>query len=312
VTDARPAAGGRGPSAPQELREVGCLFCGTAEQELRFRDGAFRVVRCRNCGLTYVTPRLPPERLHEMYQEEYWSSDRARDFGYTRYLADAPDYLRTYRLRSRLITSRRAAPGRVLDVGCAAGFFLKVMADLGWKTTGLEISATMCEYGRTTLGLPDVRRGDLLSVPLEPQSFDVITLWDVIEHLEDPPAHLRAARAALADDGLLVLETQNVASTFARLLGRRWQHFKHEEHLYHFEPATLARLLSDAGFRILHRTARYGGKYVSPHFVAERVGKIHPIFAALSSPLRVIPGPSVYVNLRDEMVVLAAKDQGAR
>ena len=310
MTDPRAAAGGRGPSAPQELREVGCLFCGTGvgEQELRFRDGPFRVVRCRSCGLTYVTPRLPPERLHEMYQEEYWSSDRARDFGYTRYLADAPDYLRTYRLRSRLITARRGSPGHVLDVGCAAGFFLKVMADQGWKTTGLEISGAMCDYARGTLGLPDIRRGDLLSVPLAPRSFDVITLWDVIEHLEDPPAHLRTARAALADDGLLVLETQNVASTFARLLGRRWQHFKHEEHLYHFEPSTLERLLSDTGFRILHRTARYGGKYVSPHFVAERVGKIHPLFAALSSPLRLMPGPSVYVNLRDEMVVLAAKD----
>lgn len=308
MTDQPRAAAGRSgqPPAP-ELREVNCLFCGPAEQELRFRDGPFRVVRCRRCGLTYVTPRLPPDRLHEMYQEEYWSSDRAREFGYTRYLADAADYLRTYRLRSRLIAARRPLPGRVLDVGCAAGFFLRVMADLGWTTTGLEISAGMCEYARGTLGLPDVRRGDLLSVPLPAESFDVVTLWDVIEHLEDPPAHLRAARAALAPDGLLVLETQNVASGFARLLGRRWQHFKHEEHLYHFDPATLERLLREAGFRIVHRTARFGGKFVSPHFVAERVGKIHPVLSALSSPLRLLPGPSVYVNLRDEMVVLAAR-----
>jgi hypothetical protein len=98
-----------------------------------------------------------------------------------------------------------------------------------------------------------------------------------------------------------------VASVFARMLGRRWQHFKHEEHLYHFEPATLQRLLADAGFRIVHRTARFGGKFVSPSFVAERAGKVHPVFAALSSPLRLLKGPSVYVNLRDEMVVLATK-----
>jgi len=104
-----------------------------------------------------------------------------------------------------------------------------------------------------------------------------------------------------------VLETQNVASGFARLMGRRWQHFKHEEHLYHFEPATLDRLLAETGFRCVHRTARYGGKFVSPHFVAERVGKIHPVLSVLASPLRALPGPAVYVNLRDEMVVLAAK-----
>jgi 2-polyprenyl-3-methyl-5-hydroxy-6-metoxy-1,4-benzoquinol methylase len=295
------------PDAASGLREVACLFCGTSDEELRFRDGPFRVVRCRRCGLTYVTPRLPKERLHQMYQEEYWSSGRAKDFGYTQYLAEAPLYLRTYRLRSKLIAAHRPQPGRVLDVGCAAGFFLRVMADLGWSTTGLEISDKMCEYARGTLALPDVRRGDLLSVPVEPASFDVVTLWDVIEHLEDPPTHLRAARAALRDDGLLVIETQNVASGFARLMGRRWQHFKHEEHLYHFDPATLERLLRDAGLRIVQRTARYGGKYVSPEFVAERVGKVHPLLSTLASPLRLLRGTSLYVNLRDEMVVLATK-----
>lgn len=302
------AAAGRPapPPAPPALREVACLFCGRHDEQLRFREGAFRVVRCRSCGLTYVTPRLPPERLHEMYQEEYWSSGRARDFGYTQYVAEAPLYLRTYRRRSRLLTARRPQPGAVLDVGCAAGFFLRVMADLGWRTTGLEISASMCEYARGVLGLPDVRRGDLLSVPLPPGSFDLVTLWDVVEHLEDPPAHLRAARAALRDDGLLVLETQNVASAVARLMGRRWHHFKHEEHLYHFDPRTLERLLSDAGLTVVHLTARYGGKYVSPAFVAERVGKVHPLLSTLAAPLRLLRG-SLYVNLRDEMVVIAAK-----
>ena len=305
----RAAAAGRtgAPAATEGLREVDCLFCGLSDEQLLFREGPFRVVRCRRCGLTYVTPRLPAERLHQMYQEEYWSSGRAKDFGYTQYLAEAPLYLRTYALRSRLITERRPAPGRVLDVGCAAGFFLRVMADLGWSTTGLEISSQMCEYARGTLGLPDVRRGDLLSVPLEPGAFDVVTLWDVIEHLEDPPAHLRAAHAALRDDGLLVIETQNIASRFARLMGRRWQHFKHEEHLFHFSPETLERLLRDAGLRLLHRTTRYAGKYVSPAFVAERVGRVHPLLSTLASPLALLRGTSLYVNLSDEMVVLAAK-----
>lgn len=299
----RTGAPGDGPG----LREVACLFCGVQDEELRFRDGAFRVVRCRRCGLTYVTPRLPPERLHEMYQEEYWTSGRASDFGYGQYLADAPHYLRTFRLRSRILRALRPQPGRVADVGCAAGFFLRVMADLGWSTTGLEISASMCEHARTTLGLPDVRRGDLLSARLPDGAYDVLTLWDVIEHLEDPPAHLRAARAALRDDGLLVLETQDVSSAFARLMGRRWQHYKHEEHLYHFDPASLERLLRDTGFRSVRSTRRFSGKYVSPAFLAERVGRVHPLLSTLAAPLRLFPGGSLYVNLRDELIVVAAR-----
>ena len=303
----RAAAAGRtgAPAATEGLREVDCLFCGLSDEQLLFREGPFRVVRCRRCGLTYVTPRLPAERLHQMYQEEYWSSGRAKDFGYTQYLAEAPLYLRTYALRSRLITERRPSPGRVLDVGCAAGFFLRVMADLGWQTTGLEISGAMCAYARDTLRLPDVRRGDLLSVPLEPGAFDVVTLWDVIEHLEDPPAHLRAARHLLAPDGILVIETQNVASSFARLLGRRWQHYKHAEHLYHFDPRTLERLLTEAGFAIVENTPHLGGKYVSMDFLVERVGRIHPWLSTLASPLRLVGSRALYVNLRDEMVVVA-------
>jgi 2-polyprenyl-3-methyl-5-hydroxy-6-metoxy-1,4-benzoquinol methylase len=292
---------------PGALRDVPCLFCGVHDEHLRFRDGPFRVVDCRRCGLVYVNPRLPAERLREMYQEEYWRSDRAREFGYSGYLADAELYLRTYRLRSRLLARHCPTPGRVLDIGCAAGFFLAVMAEQGWDTTGLEISAPMVDYAQQELGLPDIRRGDLLDVELPQQAWDLVTLWDVIEHLEDPPAHLRAAVAAMAPDGLLVLETQNVASFFARLLGRKWQHFKHEEHLYHFDPDTLARLLDEVGLQLVASTSRYAGKYVSTGFLVERIGRLHPSLSWLASPLRLLRGLSCYVNLHDELIVVARK-----
>jgi hypothetical protein len=96
-----------------------------------------------------------------------------------------------------------------------------------------------------------------------------------------------------------------VASSFARLMGRKWQHFKHAEHLYHFEPRTLARLLSEAGFELLENTPRLGGKYVSMDFMVERVGRIHPWLSVLASPLRLFGSRALYVNLRDEMVVVA-------
>jgi 2-polyprenyl-3-methyl-5-hydroxy-6-metoxy-1,4-benzoquinol methylase len=305
-----PDAGGpRGDAlpAPAGMRDVPCLFCGESDERLRFRSGPFRVVECGRCGLVYVNPRLPAERLHEMYQEEYWSSARAKEFGYTQYLHEGPLYQRTYRLRSRVIRRYKPHPGRVLDVGCAAGFFLSVMAEQGWETTGIEISAPMVAYAQQALSLPDIRRGDILGLDLPERSYDVVTLWDVIEHLEDPRPHLRRAAAVLKDDGVLVLETQNVASRFARLLGHRWQHYKHEEHLYHFDPASLARLLDDCGFALLENTPRLGGKYVSMQFVVERVGRLHPVLTTLASPLRLLRGTSIYLNFRDEMVAVARK-----
>jgi len=289
------------------LREVPCLFCGVRDEEVRFVEEPFRVVRCRRCSLTYVNPRLPSDTLHAMYQEDYWESERARDFGYTAYLADAALYLETFRMRSEVLAPYARPPGRVLEVGCAAGFFLRVMEDAGWTTTGLEIARPMVEHARRELGLPDVRHGDLLDIELPERHYDVIALWDVIEHLEDPREHLARAVPLLADDGVVVIETQNVASWFARALGRRWTHYKHEEHLYHFDPATVRRLLADVGLRVLENTPRRGGKYVSLDFVVERVGKVHPLLSVLASPLRLAGRVPVYVNLRDEMVLVAAR-----
>lgn len=287
------------------LREMPCLFCGVTDERLRFRDEPFRVVECRRCGLTYVNPRLPTEQLHQMYQEEYWASNRAKEFGYSGYLAEGHLYRRTYARRMPILRRYKPQPGAVLDVGCAAGFFLAVAAEEGWRPSGVELSAPMVDYATRQLHLADVRRGDLLSLELPSHAFDAITLWDVLEHLEDPPAHLRVAHRLLKPDGVLVIETQNVASSFARLMGRKWQHFKHAEHLYHFEPRTLARLLSEAGFELLENTPRLGGKYVSLDFMVERVGRIHPWLSILASPLRLLGSRALYVNLRDEMVVVA-------
>jgi 2-polyprenyl-3-methyl-5-hydroxy-6-metoxy-1,4-benzoquinol methylase len=291
------------------MREMPCLFCGVDEERVRFRDGRYRVVECARCGLVYVNPRLPTERLHEMYQDEYWNSDRAKEFGYAQYLSEADNYLRTYRRRATIIDTYKAQPGRVLDVGCAAGFFLKVCHDKGWETAGIEIARPMIEYAEQDLDLTDMHRGDLLSVDLPDASFDVVTMWDVIEHLEEPGKHLERAHALLKDDGILVLETQNVDSRFAKLLGRRWQHYKHEEHLYHFSPHTLTRLLGLTGFEVLEITPRGGGKYISMTFFVERVGKVHPLLSVLSYPLLLLRGFAPYVNLLDEMVVVARKVQ---
>jgi hypothetical protein len=128
-------------------------------------------------------------------------------------------------------------------------------------------------------------------------------MWDVVEHVPDPHALLRRARELLAPGGLLVLETQDVRSPFARLLGRRWHHFKHHEHLFHFSPATIRRLLADTGLTLDALTHRHAGKHVSGGFVAERSGRLHPALPRLLGPLGRMD--AVYVNVFDEMLVLA-------
>ncbi len=290
---------------PSVLSEVGCGLCGSARHRLRFADAPYRVVQCEDCGLVYVTPRRDAEGLRALYLVDYWRSASAKDFGYTDYLRDEPLYLRTYRRRFPVVRRRFERPGRVLDVGCAAGFFLAVAKEHGWKCTGVEPSPVMARFARERYGL-EVHEGSLLEQRLPAGAFDLVTFWDVVEHLPEPLPVLREARRLLAPGGTLLVETQNVASLFARLLGRRWQHYKHAEHIYHFDPRTIRRLLGDAGFDVEECRAARAGKYVSLEFVVERAARLHPALSRLLAPLRAIGRRAVYVNLRDEMIVVAA------
>lgn len=294
-----------------DLEDVDCGLCGSAERDVRFTDGPFSVVGCRDCGMVYVTPRLRPGALIEsVYDEGYWSSDAAKDRGYSDYRADEPLYLKTYGRRRSVIERHFDRPGRVLDVGCAAGYFLSVMQESGWDVRGLEPSQAIRDraverLGHLPNGEPRVQAGLLGEAELAAGSFDLVTFWDVIEHIPDVRAALRAARDLLAPGGKLLIETQNVDSRAARVLGPKWQHYKHAEHIYHFNPRTLGRLMDESGFEVLENTPKLGGKYVSLGFVAERSARLHPALAFVLSPLKLVAKRSLYVNLFDEMIVVA-------
>lgn len=294
--------------------DVACALCGGRERAVVHERPPFQIVRCTGCSLVYTVPWLDAAALKEMYQRDYWRSEAAKDFGYTDYVADERLYVRTFRMRGRWIARHRPPPARLLDVGCAAGFALTALRGLGYDVHGVELSADMARLAGERLGDParvhcgvleEVLAGGLLG-----GRFDVITMFDVVEHVEDPVALLAAARRLLAPDGLLVFETQNVASPFARLMGLRWQHYKFHEHLWHFAPRTMRRLLEQAGFELVEWTPRRGGKHVSLRFLVERAGRVHPLLSKLLSPLLLLRDRSLYLNVFDEMLVAARPAAG--
>ena len=132
-----------------------------------------------------------------------------------------------------------------------------------------------------------------------------MTIWDVIEHVPEPQQLLASIRALIKPGGKLLLETQNVASRWARTLGKRWHHYKHDEHLYHFDPRTIRRLLEDCGFAVVQSGSGYAGKYVSFGFLAERAGRLGRVAGLLAKPLALLKPCNLYVNPHDELIVVA-------
>lgn len=293
---------------PKNLQEItACVLCAEKDRKFLFRDGPFGVYRCASCELVYISPRLTPQALLRLHEEGCWNSPIPRVHGYADYRGDAPLYLKTFRKRSKLVQRYFDTPLRLLDIGCAAGYFMAVMRDLGWKVEGVEPSSTIVQFARARFGLDQIVQGTLEAAPWPTRSFDLVTMWDVVEHVPDPVSLLKKAASLLRDEGHLIIETQNIGSCFARLLGKRWHHFKHLEHIYHFSPASMLRLLDEANLEPVTVTPRFGGKYVSVGFIRERATRVHPVMRYLLSPLAPVDRCSLYVNVWDEMIVVARK-----
>jgi 2-polyprenyl-3-methyl-5-hydroxy-6-metoxy-1,4-benzoquinol methylase len=220
-----------------------CNLCGGVEWRTLEAAGPTRVVRCR-CGLVFLTPQPARERLEAAYDAGYYEA-----WGAQTRLRE-----RLWRERLRTVAALRPPPGRLLDVGCGEGSFLREAARQGWTATGTEFSPSGAERARAA-GVP-VLTGELHEVGLPAESFEVITCWHVIEHVSDPRRLLGEMYHLLAPGGVLVLATPNLDDRMFRtayLLGRRrrprlYEPDEREVHLFVFSARTVRRLAAAEGF----------------------------------------------------------------
>lgn len=285
-----------------------CVLCGaTAPQPLQ-RRGLRHLQRCDSCGLVSVRHIPGPSELREVYSEEYFRNAHSHVSGYEDYASDRYCILKTAHRRLDLIERQVSVRGRLLDVGCALGFFLEAAMERGWQVEGIDISAHAADYATHHLGI-DVRCGMLEEAGFPASSFDVLTAWDVVEHVPDPVEFLRTCHDLLRPGGLMVLTTPDVGSLVAKLTGPRWMGFKlAEEHLYYFSRQTLAVALRNAGFK--PNLARPVGKDISLEFFAQRLQMYAPWLARPMGRAVWTVGldrASVYVNPRDILLMVARR-----
>jgi 2-polyprenyl-3-methyl-5-hydroxy-6-metoxy-1,4-benzoquinol methylase len=242
----------------REKVHVSCNLCGCDHPEPLFAKDGFRHVRCTECGLIYVTPRLSN---HVEQQEIFWDKEMGLD-GIE--AAAARDYRKSR--RKKLLSEARAYreyrnTGHIMDIGCGFGAFLKAVRELGWEhPEGVEIAPQAISY--TSRYFP-VKTDITEENPLKKGLFDVIRLNNVIEHLPDPRKIVRSVHELLRPGGLIVVATPNYDSLSVALCGSRWQYIGGEDHIYLFTPQTLRRLLEKEGFRIVDIKTK--GVHVSPN-----------------------------------------------
>jgi SAM-dependent methyltransferase len=247
ITESKPDAGG-----VIQLEHVRCAVCGADDTRFRHHKFGLDVVQCNQCGLVYANPRLPKPALMTRYSDTYFWNEYLPDQGVGRDGQVDLDLIgKKHAPLLRLFETYHPPPGDLLEIGAAAGLFLKSAERAGWRVKGIEPMAPAVAFARDRLGL-DVIHGTLEEAGLAPASFDAVVMFDTIEHVPNPVDVLASAHSLLRQRGLLVLTTPNWEALSRHALGEQWAVISAAEHLYLFSEATLTAALRKAGFSWIH------------------------------------------------------------
>ncbi len=228
---------------------VCCPLCGSGKGNPLFEWRNRRMVRCNGCSLVYRNPRPTASDIREAHAgnqtslelEERVGNRRRHQFG-------------------RFLDSLPVRPGRLLDIGCGYGFFLKIADEKSWKAVGVDLNPNGIAYAKERLGVNAVL-GDFRDVRFPDGSFDFVTLWNVLDHTPDPLELLLEVHRVLKEDGRVFIRTPNAVwqylnyrlAKFLRRLGwgKLFDEHPHATFIFHqtnFSPRTLRLVLEGSGF----------------------------------------------------------------
>jgi SAM-dependent methyltransferase len=246
------------------MESVNCNLCGSSETRLVYQvsdwlldrpDVVTTLVQCTHCGLIYQNPRPTEAEMGQHYPADYepylnfgtkkssWLQQKSVEYGLDKRANEVIKYGKT---------------GKLLDIGCAVGDFLAHMRDkYHWQVCGVEVSDYAAGLARKRYGL-DVFTGTLEEAHYPDNTFDAVTMWDVLEHLHDPSSALKEICRILKPGGRLVLRVPNGDSLDARVFGICWAGLDTPRHLYLYTRSTLKQLLEMNGLQLLKTHSRQG------------------------------------------------------
>ena len=241
-----------------------CPVCDSGDATLRYRLSRFAIWTCPACSQIFLWPQPPEDEIRGLFSQLYTTGEGSvpelRSYYGFCYQDDPANPLVQLYERWLAVLERFHPPGRLLDVGCGTGLFLSVARRRGWTPFGIDDCAEATRHAREHFGLA-VTIGDFEDFARDAQHFDVITMWDIIEHARRPVDLLAAACRCLEPHGVVGLSTPNqrsildlVAGTLYRLsagaVRAPLEKFYIEQHFLYFTPATLEAALARAGLAL--------------------------------------------------------------
>jgi ubiquinone/menaquinone biosynthesis C-methylase UbiE len=277
-----------------------CLVCGSTKPAARLYRG---ILRCRTCNYVYADMCLTDEELFALYDERFFSGAEFSD-----YADDEKFFRKNFRLRINELKCflDPARHKSLLEIGSAYGFFLDAVRDEFESVQGIDITEAGVRYARDRFKL-DVVQADFLIHDFGAKKFDLVCMWDTIEHLRAPDLYVEKIARHTDSGALLAVTTADIESLNARLRGAQWRMIHPPTHLHYFSTATLTRLLDNYGFDVIYN--RYGGFYRSLGNVAYNVFVLRQQAPWLFRQIERsgLTKLGFYLNLYDIMYVIARR-----
>lgn len=287
-----------------------CCICGQDKCRFLYRTrlSPGPVVQCLYCGLVYINLVEHPEWL--VAEDQSGTNDlidaSVPPVYQQLYLAEAPVKRMLYTEILSRIETANGRRGTLLDIGSYMGLFMQTAIGRGWRCKGVEPEREAWEYSVQKLGL-DACWGTVSTCDLVPQSFDAVTLLQVLEHVESPREMLVQARNFLRPGGILIVEVPNIDCLSFKILGKRHRHFA-KHHFTFFTPKTLADLIASCGFDVLD--ANFPKRVISFRLLDFGLSKWYPYIHKLISPLLRLPyiqNATLALNLQEVVSICARK-----
>lgn len=225
----------------------GCDICGhlsarelyTAEDRLSNAGWSFFIARCEGCGVLRTLPEMTEDELASFYPRDYWGA--GQEFS-ERWLRKSQGE------KLKFLDAHSLDGGRILDTGCGSGLFLRSLDSRRWDRCGVETGERAWEAATKSLGADNIFHGTLLDARFDAASFDTVSFWSALEHMNNPRENLLEAARVLRRGGTLIVQVPNAGCYQARFFGGDWFALDAPRHRYHFSRQTLDCLLDQAGF----------------------------------------------------------------
>jgi len=258
--------------------------------------------KCISCGHIFAKVDLTESEIHDLYGHKYFYGEE-----YVDYIKEEESLKKNYRLRHQeLAPYIDAQNASLLEIGCAYGFYIEESQKIYQKVKGIDIAKDAVEYGIHNRGL-NLEYVDFLSENFSAEHFDIVTMWDTIEHLQNPKEFTLKIHKHLNPGGIFAFTTGDISAIIPRIRKEKWRMVHPPTHLHYFSPKSVQQLLKDCGFELIK--IQHNGVYRTLGNISYNLFVLRRKCPSLHKMVQLLnlDNIGIYLNTFDIMTVLARK-----